>query len=76
MFIIIPQGFTIISGSGRELEIFYLWFLENFHFFESKKFFYSLPLQDKIFISWGMLGNSLGHHMQQTEKIYLGVEGR
>ena len=38
MFAINHQGFTILAGSGMELEFFYLRFLENFHFFESKKF--------------------------------------
>ena len=28
----------ILAGCGREVEIFYLRFLENFGFFESKKF--------------------------------------
>ena len=36
---IIHQCFTILSVSGRELEIFYLWFLEKLGIFESKKFF-------------------------------------
>ena len=38
VFTIICQGFIILAGCGRELEFFYLRFLENFHFFESKKF--------------------------------------
>ena len=52
MFAINHQGFTILAGSGMELEFFYLRFLENFHFFESKKFLSQGVCKIKIFISW------------------------
>ena len=33
-------------------------------------------MQDKNLILSGVLGGHMGHHMQQTEKFYLGVEAR
>ena len=48
---------------------FLLVVLEKFVFFESKKIFISVPLQDKNLILSGMLGGYMGHHMQQTEKF-------
>ena len=69
MFAINHQGFTILAGSGMELEFFYLRFLENFHFFESKKFLSQGVCKIKILILSGMLGVLMGCHMQQTEKF-------
>ena len=69
VFTIIHQGFIILAGSGREVEIFYLWLLEIFGFFENKKFLSQGVCKIEFFISWRMIGNLLGYHVQQTEKF-------
>ena len=38
VFTITCQSFTILSGCGRVVEIFYFWFLEKFVICDSKKF--------------------------------------
>ena len=38
VFTITCQSFTILSGCGRVIEIFYFWFLEKFVICDSKKF--------------------------------------
>ena len=74
VFTITCQSFTILSGCGRVIEIFYFWFLEKFVICDSKKIFISGCVQDKILILSGMLGVLMGCHMQQTEKFQLDVE--
>ena len=50
--------------------------MKNFGFFESKKFFYLGPVDAKIFISWWMMGECTGYHVQKEWNFYLAVQAR